>query len=102
MKLQVIGVKRVAGTAKATGAPFDMCTLYAITPIENVNNGKLTVQGGGFELTEIALDPEALPSFQSLKFPCALELSTDIRPYRGEFQAVVVGFTPAARAVANG
>lgn len=101
MKLQVIGVKRVQGTAKATGQPFDMCTLYAIVPIERVSNGKLEVTGAGFELAEVSLEAEALAAFKTVKFPAVLELHTDSRPRFGKFETVVTGFTPVASPVAK-
>lgn len=94
MKLQVQGVKRVIGTAKATGQPFDMCTLFAMVPIETVSSAKITVQGAGFELAEINLDADSLPQFLGLSYPLVLDLVTDSRPYRGKFETVVTGFHP--------
>lgn len=95
MKLNVIGVKRIKGTSSKTGNPFDMCRLFALVPITS-QGGKTLIQGHGFELAEMELDPDSLSTFSRLSFPCELELSTDTRPFMGKLETVVIGFVPAA------
>lgn len=97
MKLHVLGVKRIQGTSSKTGNEFDMCRLFAMVPIEP-NGGKTKIQGFGFELAEMELDPAALPKFNNLTFPCTLELLTDSRPFMGKLETVVVGFNTVAKA----
>lgn len=100
MKMQVLGVKRIVGTSKTTGNPFDMCRLFGMVPVENVSKATLQITGAGFELAEIELDPEALPSFLAQKFPVLLDLETDSRPFMGKFETVVSGIkaAPSVRA----
>jgi hypothetical protein len=93
MKLNVIGVKRIKGTSSKTGNVFDMCRLFALVPITS-QGGKTLIQGHGFELAEMELDPAALVSFSKLSFPVDLELQTDTRPYMGKLESVVTGFFP--------
>lgn len=97
MKLNVIGVKRIKGTSTKTGNAFDMCRLFALVPI-TPQGGKTLIQGHGFELAEMELDPNSLPNFSRLSFPVELELSTDTRPFMGKLETVVTGFVPAAAA----
>lgn len=93
MQIQVIGVKRVQGNAKATGNPFDMCRLYALVPIEP-GAGKVTITGFGLECGEMELDPGALPEFAKIQLPARLELKTEQKFIMGEFRSIVVGFEP--------
>ena len=102
MKLTVVGVKNLKGKAKATGNPFEMCRLFALVPIEIASNDKIVVEGFGFELAEINLDPAALDGFKAVKFPATLDLSTDSRPYRGKLETVVTGIAAANLRAANG
>ena len=104
MKIQVLGVKRMSGTAKESGNPFDMGSLLAIVPIENVSNAKFSVQGYGYETGEMLLDPECIKQFESFKYPCSLELTMEIVNYRGKISQIVTGTTtqPVVKSVANG
>ena len=104
MKIQVLGVKRMTGTAKESGNPFDMATLLAIVPIEQVAGAKFSVQGFGYETGEMVLDPDALKQFENFKYPCALELTLEIVNYRGKITQIVTGTsTPQpVKAVSNG
>jgi hypothetical protein len=104
MKIQVLGVKRMSGTAKESGNPFEMASLLAIVPIENVSNAKFSVQGYGYETGEMLLDPECIKQFENFKFPCALELTMEIVNYRGKISQIVTGTTsvPSVKSVANG
>lgn len=96
MKLNVIGVKRIKGTSSKTGNEFDMCRLFALVPITPAG-GKTLIQGFGFELAEMELDPSALESFRGVSFPAELELTTDTRPFMGKLETVITGFvSPAA------
>jgi hypothetical protein len=101
MKLQILGVKNVSGTAKESGNPFTICRLFAMTPIENGGGGKVTVIGYGFELSEIELDEQALDSFKTVNFPTVLDLETDVRSFMGKMQTIVVGYKGAPKAVAS-
>ena len=99
MKLQVLGVKRVMGTSKA-GAAFDICSVIATVPVDVVSNEKITVQGFGYEVAEMPLDPSVLSQFSAVKFPASLELVTDTRLYRGKLETFVTGIqvAPGVRA----
>ncbi len=103
-KTQVLGVKRMSGTAKESGNPFDMGALLVIVPIENVSNAKFSVQGYGYEVGEMVLDPECIKQFEHFKFPCALELEMEMVNYRGKITQLVTGTsTPApVKSVSNG
>lgn len=90
MKILVAGVQRIAGIAKASGSPFDMCNLLALTPIEIVN-GKTQINGAGFKQMEIPLDPQCLPLFMNQKFPVLLDIETEARPRMGKFEVTVIG-----------
>ena len=104
MKIQVLGVKRMSGQAKASGNQFEMASLLAIVPIENVSTAKFSIEGYGYETGEMLLDPECLEQFKAFKYPCALELDMELVNYRGKISQVVTGTsTPApVKSVSNG
>lgn len=92
MKLQVLGVKRIKGVAKATGNDYDMCSLYAMVPVELVQNANMKITGYGFEVAEMRLDQQALDRFEKVRFPAALTLEVEARAYMGKIESFVVGF----------
>jgi hypothetical protein len=98
MKATVAGVKRMAGTAKASGNAYDMCNLTCLVPVEQVNNPKMQVNGAGFTAMEMPVDVEALPVFMKLKYPLVLDLETDVRLRSGRPETVVVGIKEQATA----
>lgn len=104
MKIQVLGVKRMHGTAKESGNQFDMASLYAVLPIEQLSGAKFSVEGFGYEVGEMPLEPAAIKQFENFKFPCALELTLDAVLYKGKISQVVTGTTTPApvKAVSNG
>ena|SRR3990172_7983072 len=95
MRVRVCGVKRVEGVGKESGAPFDMCRVLILVPVENQANGKLKISGYGAELAEMELAPEALPQFSGLSFPCEVDLHTEQKFFRGKFETMCGGITPA-------
>lgn len=104
MKLNVIGVKRIQGKSSKTGNDFDMCRIFALVPISPLS-GKTNIQGFGYELAEMELEPSALAMFSRVTFPAMLELETDTRPFMGKLESVVTGFAQVAAAapkVVNG
>jgi hypothetical protein len=90
VKLNVIGVKRISGTAKS-GNEFDICNLLAIVPVQAGGGKTVRVEGFGFEVAELPLDQSALHLFSGLKFPSLLDLETDSRPYMGKLETFVTG-----------
>jgi len=94
MKAYVCGVKRMAGTAKSTGNAYEMCNISVMTPVEQVNNPKMQINGAGFAIMEIPLDVVALPQFMNLKYPVQMVLVTDVRMRSGKAETVVTGFEP--------
>jgi hypothetical protein len=99
VKIYVAGVERLTGTSKG-GSAFDMCNLHCLVPVEAVNNAKIVIQGAGLKPMDIPLANEALPVFLPLasKFPCWLDLTTEVRPRSGKLETVVVGLEPSAKA----
>ena len=91
MKLNVLGVKLISGTSKASGNPFVMCRLVAAVSIEKVDSAKVQIKGFGFEVAEMEMEPSCLEQFSGVKFPADLELLTDQRAYQGEFKTFVTG-----------
>ena len=92
MKMLVAGVKRIKGTSQKTGNAYDMPKVVGLVLVENVKNANMTISGYGYDASEVALDPECLESFSQCKFPCYLDLETDVVPRFGNFETVVVGF----------
>lgn len=93
MKLQVLGVKRIKGTSQKSGNDYDMCSLYALAPMESMRNANMQITGYGYEVAEMPLDPQVIDRFEKIRFPTTLTLETEARAYRGKFESFVVGFT---------
>ena len=104
MKVQVLGVKRMSGTVKESGNPFDMASLFAIVPIEQVSNAKFNITGYGYEVGEMQVEPAAVKQFENFKFPCMLELTQEAVLYRGKITQIVTGTTTPVpvKSVSNG
>jgi len=98
MKLNVLGVKRISGTSTKTGNEFDMCNLLAAVPIQVGGGKSVSIQGFGFEVAELPLEPSALALFSSIKFPVVLDLETDSRPYMGKLETFVTGISQQVKA----
>lgn len=97
MKLNVLGVKRISGQSSKTGNDFDMCNVFGIVPLQTGGGKSVKVEGYGYEVAELPLDPAALALFASVKFPQILDLETDSRPYMGKLETFVTGInTPAS------
>lgn len=94
MKLNVIGIKRIKGDKSKAGNPYDICSVFALVPIEQSSNEKMTVTGKGFEIAEVPYEPEHfdVAKFQTLQLPQVLELNMDSRPRFGRFESVCIGF----------
>lgn len=93
MKINVLGVKRMKGKKKDTGAEYDICNLIAILPVETAANANFEVSGFGYETGEMPLDPAALLQFSQHKFPALLDLTVEPVLYRGKIEQLVTGTT---------
>lgn len=98
MKQMCIGVKGVAGTAKATGNAFEMCSVRVLVPIEVGKFGTVVITGGGFEEGEIPCEASAVAAIAKHKFPLHLELICEQRFFRGKLETVVTGVEPVLAA----
>lgn len=94
MKLRIIGVKRIKGDKSKAGNPFDMPRLFALVPVENVSNDKVTITGKGYEVAEIPFLESAEEAFLKLTYPIDLDLKMDSVPRFGKFESVCVGHEP--------
>lgn len=97
MKVFVAGVRRQNGTAKKTGNAYDMASVLTLTPISAAATSTYNKQGFGFEVAELDLNVSALPSFAHIKFPCELDLVTDMVMRFGRMVPVVVGINEQAK-----
>lgn len=96
MKTQVLGVKRMHGIAKESGNPFDMASIFVIVPIEPTKSEKFSIEGHGYEVGEMPLEPDVIKQFENFKYPCALELTLEPVLYKGKISQVVVGTSTVA------
>lgn len=91
MKAQILGIKHITGISKEKGTPFTLCNALIALPIENLTNANVQITGYGFDVSEMAVLPEALPQFSGLKYPCSVELVLDLAAYRGKVDTVISG-----------
>lgn len=94
MKMQVVGITRIAGVSSKSGKPrpYDMPKVVCLQPVQIQKKEAYERSGFGYEPLEVDLDPEAFESFSQVKFPCVLELITDSRALFGRLQTICVGF----------
>lgn len=98
MKLHVIGVSRMTGTAKASGKPYDMAKLLCLQDVQIADKENYQRDGYGFEVCEVDMDPAVLTQFSQVKFPAMLECRTDNVMRFGKMQSLVVGLEKTATA----
>jgi hypothetical protein len=92
MKVTVLGAYHASGTAKKTGAEYDMSRLIVVKPVEEIANSNRILRGVGFETMEMELDPTVIDGMRGMSFPqkCELEIGHKTDSYRG-LQAYVIG-----------
>lgn len=94
MKLLVAGIQRIAGKSKKPPhGDYDFARLLVLSPVKPRSGADYSVQGGGFEVQEMACEPSAVAQFLSNKFPCELDVETEARPGNGGkgFEVWVIG-----------
>lgn len=101
MKMLVAGVKILAGFSKKSNADFEIPLLFGLVQVENFQKEHLKCTGYGFEPMEVRIDPACLAQFipYAGKFPCQLDLDTDVMPFMGEVKTVVIGVRAVVAAV---
>lgn len=100
MKANIIGVTRMAGTAKKTGRPYDMARVYVLQPTDVVANDSFTKTGYGYVSAELECRPDAVARFADLKFPATVELITENDMQFGRIITVVTGYKAIDKAAA--
>lgn len=99
MRVQAIGVKRIRGVGKESGREFDFTQLTILKPIDNASKELFSLQGYGYETSDIDVENEALNQFAHVQFPATLDLVVDTQPGRKGLRSVVVGIkAPAVKA----
>lgn len=80
MKVLVLGVSRMSGTSTKSGSPkpYDMTRITYGVPLQPVSTENRTLQGSGYEVQDLDLDPACLPQFSDLKYPGVYDL--DVQP----------------------
>lgn len=92
MKVKAIGVMRMKGISKTTGAPYDFAQVMYLRKLEPVNSEKLTITGAGYEVAKLDLQIESLHKFNDLVFPADLDLTLETIPDRRGVKSVCSGF----------
>jgi hypothetical protein len=94
MRALVMGAVQRSGTGKESGAEYDFTVVKTLRPAENFNGKKMTVRAAGLTDVEVQADPVVVEQLRALnaKFPCELELITDVRAGRsGQLEIFVTG-----------
>lgn len=90
MRVQAIGVKRMSGIGKDSGRPFDFTQISILKAIDVTASEKFSIQGYGYETSDIDVANEALGKFAGIKFPATLDLVVDTQPGRRGLRSVIV------------
>lgn len=91
MKVTVLGVSRMQGIGKASKQPYDMARVLVLNPISSFSKEGLSISGFGFEVSEVSLQADKLSLFAGFKFPCELDLVTDMESRGGKLTPIVTG-----------
>lgn len=99
MKLFCAGIKRGHGIGKESKNPYDMMNMLTLAPVQTGKMGGMTVEGYGYEQIEMpVMSAAVVQAAATIKFPCVLEVETELRPYQGEYKTSIVGFSAAKAA----
>ena len=79
-------------TGKKEGRDYDFCNLRYLVPVEIVAKSNLQKTGYGFEVSDAEVAVTAMDKFQSLRWPCQLDLQFDQVTRFGRLQSVVIDF----------
>lgn len=96
MKALVMGLFSMDG--KSEKGPYSFGRMFVMVPVEQVQNGKMTKIGYGYEPKELDIKPEAVGQFIGLKLPAELDLVTDVQSTFDGFKTVCVGLNRPAPA----
>lgn len=93
MRVTALGAYRMKGTAKKSGAAYDMAKLVIRVPIENMATAAMQRMGYGFTVNELDMEAEALGKFNFTFPPEGLELDLEIGNIVrfGKLQSIIVG-----------
>jgi hypothetical protein len=101
MKLFCAGVKRGHGIGKESKNAYDMINMLTLAPIQTGKMGGMTVEGFGFEQIEMPIQsPSVVALCANIKFPCVLDVQTELRPYQGEYKTTIVGLVEVEKKAA--
>lgn len=93
MKVLVLNAKRTYGQKKSDGKPYEMYELAVALPLRPVNQGNYNMEGCGYDVATLPLDPSAFQKFASvLTQPKVLELIKEPMIMFGELKDTVIGF----------
>lgn len=93
MRVTALGAYFMKGTAKKSGAAYNMAKLVIRTPIEVVATAAMQKGGYGFQTTELDMEPEAVAKFNFNFPPEGIELDLEVGSVvqYGRLQAIITG-----------
>lgn len=92
MKLFCAGVTRGHGVGKESKNPYDMMNMLTLAPVKPGKVGGMTVEGYGFRVIEMPIDAvSVIHACANVKFPCVLDVLTELRPYMDEYKTTITG-----------
>ncbi|SFJ01511.1 hypothetical protein [Nitrosomonas sp. Nm34] len=93
MRVLVLNAKRTHGLKKADGKPYEMYELTVALPLRPVAQGNYNMEGFGYDVASLPLDPAAFQKFApALTQPRILELIKEPMIMFGELKDTVIGF----------
>lgn len=96
MKAIVMNAKQVMGKKKSDGSPYEMYVVTVALPLRPFSSANYNMQGFGYDVAELPLDPAAYPKFSVLKEPQVLDLKMETVILFGEIKDTVVDFVKPA------
>lgn len=93
MRVTALGAYFMKGTAKKSGAAYDMAKLVIRTPIEIVATPTMQKGGYGFQTTELDMEPGAVKDF-NFNFPpegIELDLIVGAKVQFGRLTSIITG-----------
>lgn len=93
MKVIAVGFTEMSGTSKKTGNDYHMARLVVLTETEDAKTESMTKSSYGYQAMEMDVDVKSHHRFDTLSYPCHVELVIDHRPRGGKVEAILSGFT---------
>lgn len=92
MKLIAIGYTEMKGVSKKTGNEYHMGKLSVLSNQQDASTENYQKSGYGYQVMEMNVDVKSHHRFDTLSYPCHIDLEVDHHPRGGQVEVIITGF----------